>query len=346
MRLMLIAFAAILTFTQQISAEPRDLLSLKQSFVLDTKRIHIPGYPEAFNPSIVSWKGRLLMSFRSHDPETRSTDLIGLVWLDENFKPISKPTVLKREGEVTCDPSKAQDPRLIVVNDQLHIVYNNLFPYAQPVNRMVVGIIEEDGDGSFKVSFPSPLIDFYGNIERRKEKNWVPFAHENNLYLAYSLQPHRIFMPILDLNSCLPVCSTIGTIKWDWGMLFGGTPALRIGNSYLAFFHSNKALATVQSEGIVMNHYFMGAYLFKACFPFSITHISSHPIVARTFYEGEMYNNWKPLRVIFPGGFIMDEDYIWVVYGRQDHEVWVVKLDKAGLLASLLPVQTVKFSEL
>lgn len=342
----LVFVVAVFMHTKTFAAEPRNLLSLKQNFVLETKQIVIPGFPEAFNPSIVSWQGRFLMSFRTYDPLTRSSDAIYLVWLDGNFKPVSEPTLLKREGEVCCLPSKAQDPRLIVVHGDIYIVYSNQYPEPNPVSRMVVGLVEEDYNKGFKVTFPCPLIHFYGQISGRKEKNWVPFAYENSIYLAYSLQPHRIFMPILELNSCKPLVSTIGTIKWDWGNLAGGTPALKIGDVYLAFFHSNKALATVQSEGKVMNHYFMGAYTFEADFPFAITGVSAHPIVARTFYEGEMYENntWKPLRVVFPGGFVFDDNFIWVVYGRQDHEAWVVKLDKAKLLDSLLPVNMIKMS--
>ena len=32
----------------------------------------------------------------------------------------------------------------------------------------------------------------------------------------------------------------------------------------------------------------------------------------------------------------MDEEHVWIVYGRQDHELWVAKLDKKGLLESLV----------
>lgn len=345
MKKLFILLAVMLAFAQTDATEPRDLVKMKQSFVLTTKQIHIPGYPEAFNPSIIEWKGRYLMSFRNHHPTNDTTDAIYLVWLDDNFDPISEPALLRREGEVAFSPSKAQDPRLIVVKDKIYIVYSNLYPDVKPVSRMIVGHLEQEGDG-FKVSFPTSLLHFYRQTAGRKEKNWVPFVHDNILLLAYSLQPHRIFLPVLKTSTCLPIGSTIGTIKWDWGTLMGGTPALKVGKSYLGFFHSNKAMATKQSDGVMMNHYFMGAYTFEGHYPFAINGISPHPIVARTFYEGEMYEGqtWKPLRVVFPGGFVQDDNFVWVVYGRQDHELWVVKLDKAKLLSSLLPVNMLKMS--
>ena len=88
-----------------------------------------------------------------------------------------------------------------------------------------------------------------------------------------------------------------------------------------------------------MVHYFMGAYTFEKYPPFAITAISPEPIVADTFYKGPMHASWKPLRVIFLGGFVYNRSFIWVVYGRQDHEIWVVKLDKEKLLNSLTPVK-------
>lgn len=37
-----------------------------QDFVLETKRIEIPGYPNAFNPSIVRWRGGGITEFSHH----------------------------------------------------------------------------------------------------------------------------------------------------------------------------------------------------------------------------------------------------------------------------------------
>lgn len=342
MNTILLFFLTAFIGITSLQAEVRNLNDLKQDFILCTKKLEIPGYPEAFNPSIVRWKEKLLLSFRTYDPVTRSSDLMGLVWLDEDFNILSKPVLLEREGEITCEQSQAKDPRLIVVGEELFIVYSNVYPFDEPVSRMFVGKIELEKDETFKVSYPSPIIHYDKEIRARKEKNWVPFVFENTLVLAYSLQPHRLFIPQLDSNSCTLLDSTIGLINWNWGVLRGGTPALLVDGRYLAFFHSDKALTSVQSGSVCMNHYFMGAYTFHAEYPFGISAISKHPIVDKTFYEGPMYNTWKPLRVIFPGGYVVKDENIWLAYGRQDHEVWLVKMDKNKLFNSLKPVTTVK----
>ncbi len=83
----------------------------------------------------------------------------------------------------------------------------------------------------------------------------------------------------------------------------------------------------------------MGAYTFSASPPFEITKISQEPIVGQNFYDGEYYKPyWVPVRCIFPCGFIIEDLYIYISYGRQDHEIWIAKLDKKALLMSLVPV--------
>jgi predicted GH43/DUF377 family glycosyl hydrolase len=97
-----------------------------------------------------------------------------------------------------------------------------------------------------------------------------------------------------------------------------------------------------------MLHYVMGAYTFSPQYPFSIKQMSPEPIIGKDFYQGPhhpTYKNWSSMRGVFPGGFVMDEQAIWVVYGKQDHELWVTKLDRARLLESLIPVSSLQSSD-
>jgi len=313
----------------------RNLEEKIPEFVLETKRISIPGFPDAFNPSIIQWKGRLLMCFRAYHPLTRTTNEIGLVYLNEEFEPEGEPKFLKFLSPDPYCLAKRQDPRLIEVNGNLHIVYNNAI--EGEVRRMLVARIDQRGDDFF-VDSSDCMIDFEGQREVRSEKNWVPFAFENQLYLSYSLVPHKVFFPRIGENRCELAFLSLSAFKWNWGVLRGGTPALLIGDEYLAFFHCSKSMATQHSKCKSIPHYFMGAYTFSAKPPFHLTRISPEPIVGKNFYKGPAYKTWKPLRVVFPGGFVSDDRFIWIVYGRQDHESWMVKLDKKQLLDSLIPL--------
>jgi predicted GH43/DUF377 family glycosyl hydrolase len=279
------------------------------------------------------------MSFRIYKPQNKSTNPFALVRLNENFEPISVPQVFELPFYNPVLPSKQQDPRLIAVGERLFVIYNNILENVinQEMRRMFVVELFHDGE-KFTASDPECLIDFEGKNDMRYEKNWVPFEYHGELLLGYSLIPHRILRPLLGTGTCETIAASSGNIQWDWGALRGGTQALLDGDHYLSFFHSWIDIPTIQSNGKKISHYVMGAYTFQAHPPFAITAISPEPIVAENFYHPPYYRTWKPLRCIFPAGIVIDDNYIWISYGRQDHEIWIAKLDKKSLLQSLVSV--------
>lgn len=329
-----------------------DIESLAQDYVLETKQIFLSDFPEAFNASIVRWQGRLLMCFRileegSSFPSSaiNSTGLshIGIVWLDSEFNPISNPQILKfGQTSPTCsNECRADDARLVTIGDTLYLVYSDNRDKEVTEGGFRVYLVELEVDGDrVEIIHEEPLLKFEDESPQRREKNWVPFDYNGEFLLAYSLNPHKIFLPELGAQSCQTVATTWIENVWPCGELRGGTPAIKIDDEhYLAFFHSSYDLATEHSDGKEKLHYFMGAYLFSATPPFSITHISEEPIVGKNFYHGKKYTPyWKPVCVVFPCGQIVEEDHIWVSYGRQDHEIWICKLDKRKLLDSLQKV--------
>lgn len=320
-----------------------DLEERAQDFVLETKKIEIPGYPHAFNPSIIQWKDGILMSFREIPfPHLTLDSWIGLIWLDKDFNPIGKPYWLNIE----IDSIGSEDARLVLIGDQLYIVYSGQMKHDPVIQggsslggfRVYIAQLEFE-NGQFSIKQMECLSKFEGAKKNRREKNWVPFDYQGHLLLAYSLNPHRILSPLIGTGICETFAVSKGIFKWQWGELRGGTPALLDGNQYLAFFHSCMEAATLHSDGKKVLHYFMGAYTFYPDPPFNIIAISPEPIIGEKFYKGPIYQPyWKPVRVVFPCGFIFDQQHVWISYGRQDHEIWIVKLDKHKLLDSLCPV--------
>lgn len=319
----------------------KDLEEEEQEFVLEVKQIKIPDFPHAFNPSIVRWKDSLLLSFRIYNQQTGFPNQIGLVRLDENFDLIGSPQILEMKIDDPLSLYKRQDPRLIVLGDRLFMAYNNQLRTIvdREIRRMLITEVFEEG-GRFYSETPIHLAHFEGENSIRTQKNWVPFEYQNEILFSYSLSPHKVMRPIPYTDECETFCTSETPPCWDYGVLRGGTPALKVGDEYLSFFHSSINLPSKHSNGKVMIHYFMGAYTFSKDPPFSIEKISPRPIVGKNFYEGITHRTWKPLRVVFPGGFVFDDQFIWVVYGRQDHEVWVVKLDRNKLMNSLIPLET------
>lgn len=325
-----------------LEADLVDLEEKKQPFVLETKQIEIPGYPFAFNPSLIRWRGYLLLSFRVIlDPKNSFNSEIGVVFLDETFSPASTPQLLQLRDDTSLSACRAEDARLILVEDQLYIVYsdNTESKVSRGGFRVYLAELHFNGE-KFRVENREGLFFFEGESAKVREKNWTPFVYQDELLLAYSLSPHRIFRPLLGTQSCETLFQTDQKIEWDFGELRGGTPALLEEGQYLAFFHSSKEMQTSHSEGKKISHYFIGAYTFSASPPFSITHISPEPIIGPGFYEGIFYKPyWKPIRVVFPCGYISEKGMIYLAYGRQDHEVWIATLDKQALLQSLVPVE-------
>ncbi|WP_158227880.1 hypothetical protein [Estrella lausannensis] len=311
-----------------------------QDFVLETKRIIIPGYPDAFNPSIVKWQGKNLMSFRFRDKETGNTDPVGLVWLDSHFEVKGTPQILQIDEEGRSYPSRAQDPRLIKIGENLFVVYSNVFlEEGKEVRRVMYSRLIFDGS-AFSLQDPEAIHAIEGKPLKPIEKNWVPFVYNRELYLSYTIVPHRVYQPVKGAEACRLIAETKAKIEWPWGDIRGGTQALKLGNEYLSFFHCWKDMFSAHSNGKKISHYFIAAYTFSAEPPFELKRVSPEPIFAKGFYQEPYYITWKPLRCVFPCGYIVEGDNIWISYGRQDHEVWVMKLDKKGLLKSLVPLET------
>lgn len=313
-----------------------DLEHRSQDFVIEKKQIRVPGFPGAFNASMIEWQGHILLCFRVRDEKMVSTFQMGCVFLDKQFNIISTPALLKMRGSNPSTFIQNQDPRLIVIQNKLYMIYSNFIDLGGIITRRMF-ITELLGkNGRFSTS-DHLCIHCPAKLSTRWEKNWVPFIYNEELFLAYSLLPHYILRPSLQTGECESISSTYSLINWDWGDLRGGTPALLDGDHYLGFFHSSKLMQSVHSSGKKVQHYFMGAYRFSAHPPFQITHISPEPIVSEGFYHGQSYNTWKPLHVVFPMGCMLDDTHVWISYGRQDFEIWIAKIDKNKLYASLVP---------
>lgn len=310
-------------------------------FVLQTKRLSVPGYPTAFNPSVIRWEGRLLMSFRTiPDRKESFNSEIGVVWLDDKLNAISPPKLLdlRPAGVDPAIPSRAEDAFLIESGGDLYLVYddNRDREVTKGGFRMYIAKLKIDGDQVVPDNVEG-IFDYEGASPTVREKSWVPFSFQGELLLAYSLFPHRIFRYLPGTESCETFCETsLNANEWAWGPLRGGTAALRIEEGYLAFFHSCTKMTTIHSDGKSLLHYFIGAYIFSSEPPFEILRMSTKPIVGKNFYNGEIYKPyWHPIRAVFPRGYLLEGETIRLFYGRQDHEIWVVTIDKKGLLDSL-----------
>ena len=125
---------------------------------------------------------------------------------------------------------------------------------------------------------------------------------------------------------------------WSWGELRGGTPALRVGDEYLAFFHS-----VTHMNSHIVRTYFLGAYTFSAKPPFVMTGMSIRPIVL-PFPKDFVYPDLD--YVPYPMSFTFDENDVNVTIGWSEAEGWIVRMDREKLFASLRTMDPVVLGEL
>ena len=166
----------------------------RAGFCAGNETIRIPGHPHAFNPSIIRWRGQLLMSFRDISKNyPLSAKLfnssgffnccgssIGLVRLDDDFNPIGKVGILDLKN--TLLHSRSEDARLFTIHDRLYIAYsdNRDELFSDGGFRMYIAQLDFDGVDFFLHPLEC-LSQFEGENTNRREKNWVPFDYNGDL---------------------------------------------------------------------------------------------------------------------------------------------------------------------
>lgn len=308
-----------------------------QKIILSTKRILLPEYPHAQNPSILKTDQGFLLSFRITQYPWISQ--IGVVLLDEQFEPIIEPQILDTRSDNKEIASHSEDATLFTYNNRIYLLYNDIIEVNRPWygdrrDMFLAELIEEEG--VFTLKSPLKLIYEQKYFNQLWQKNWAGFVWNNQLLLKYSTYPHEILFPSLADGACYSCYETTPQIDWQFGHLRGSGAALMVDGEYLAFFHSGiQVTSAVTSERDHLWHYFAGAYTFSPNPPFEITRISPHPIVGEGFYASSGLEK----RIIFPGGFVIDEPYIYLAYGKDDCELWIATIDKKELMKSLIPVK-------
>lgn len=313
--------------TTMVSGDSGDYLADSEPFLLSFR------FRDRSNPDCA-------VDAVSHKAGTNCKNQIGLVLLNQHFEPISWPQILDIHYTSPMIAQRQQDPRLVYVGDRLFMVFSNMIngDKGPKTRRMFVAELFYKRE-TFYVSEPVAILNYEGKEAQTLTKNWVPFEYEGGLNLSYDINPHTVFRFDGSYNA-KTLGNTKAQVNWEYGALRGGTPAiLDDDGQYLAFFHSSKEMKTAHSEGAKIQHYFMGAYTFSAQPPFNLTSISKEPIIGKNFLYGPVYQTWKPLRVVFPGGIIVGKDKVWVAYGRQDHEAWIATIDKKKLRESMVKTQ-------
>lgn len=318
-------------------------LAEESGMLLAVRNITIPGYPHAYNPSIVQGVDGFHLAFRfdirsSPLPYGRTfSSYIGMTALDKNFHPQGHVTVLDTASEFS------EDPRCTYVGDDCYLLFNDSSEYSSTRDFRSMRIAQID-----LTRYKLKTLQNLDIQMQLVEKNWIPFAVSDEegakLFLSYTINPHKVFKLFNPAGSKLEHLS-LNQLSWidnpwekEWGILRGGTPAILIDNEYLSFFHSR----FVDMETNLI-WYVMGAYTFASSPPFELTSISAHPILFHGIYQTTVRNAASSqLRCIYPSGIVLakegEKEIIYVACGENDRAIKILTFDKKKLLDSLIPL--------
>jgi predicted GH43/DUF377 family glycosyl hydrolase len=248
---------------------------------------------------------------------------IGYAELDQDFN------VDRVIEKIDVKSQTAEDPRILKVDSDLFLVWNDVVKSVVPSRSMRVG----------KWDSVSGKLLYRTNLDQRikpVEKNWVPFERlekgEPSLGFVYRVHPQKILdVPFPDKNQVVHLPGKGGPIKeiddWtqNWGYVSGGTPARLIEGEYLSFFHS-----FFREDGKAW--YVMGAYTFEAKAPYKITSITEYPIVFPGMYGSSHSNTADPQKkIIYPAGIAIEEKgkktLLHVSCGENDSAIKILTID-------------------
>jgi predicted GH43/DUF377 family glycosyl hydrolase len=307
---------------------------LSKASIVKTTQIKIPGYPNAYNPSLIPYKEGYLLSFRytSRYPESvkiqsrSDASFVGLVRLDKKFR-VSEKTVqlLNIMSHSPTFSLSAEDARLFKVGERIFIIFNDL-PLLQTPGKfaMYLGELHEE-QGKFVLKEASKPLRYAHAIH--VEKNWSPFSIGDKLYLIYSDQPRVILEVDLNTGYCNEVSRTVSNGDWNLGEIRGGTPSYLVNDAFLTFFHSSFPAKISKGRA-----YVMGAYTFDKEPPFSIRSVTPGPLGDLTFYSED-----NQPKVVFPAGLVIQDQLIHVSWGKADKQILITTFNKEKLLSSMRP---------
>lgn len=262
-----------------------------------------------FNAGLVRYQDRLLLAYRTGWAGAQ----VHVAELDAGYRPGPSTTLdLFFPGRANYG---REDPRLFVHNDRLHVGYIGVSGRNGPTHQMYA--VLRDDLSVEKIHCP--------HLPGRQpwEKNWSMFSHGGELYAVYQCSPHTVVR--LDGDRAEVVSAIDWSPKWSGGLLRGGAPPVRVGDTYWHWFHGRSDPGPVYSYGVVA---------FAAAPPFAPVAYTPAPLVA----ADPLAREGNYCAVVFPCGAVLDGDRWKVSLGVNDRRIEVHEWDHARVGKAMVPV--------
>lgn len=277
----------------------------------------------AYNPSIIRFNGKLLLSYRFH--ETTLKTKLGIAELDEKF------TVLSTQVLDMDEDASAEDGRLFQYGDGLYMMFTvSHFP-SFPASQMKIAKLSKPDKWRI-----SDKLDYWLPDRQTTEKNHLPLIHDGALNIIY----HHNLKQDDGLNQIVLTPSIkremkTPALRWPWGEIRGGTPPIAFKGAggtpfcdrLISFFHSS-----LTNEMPPTTHrYCIGCVILKAEPPFQMLQVSKRPILRGSEIGGDEGRFHFKKNVVFAAGAIECDGGWMISVGVNDCQSLMVKITEKDL---------------
>lgn len=282
--------------------------------------------PRCWNPGLLRYRNKVWLGYRYHRAETKDARCgIAMCVIDpKTAEPLSDSQRLE-----LSDPSGTghqEDCRFFIFRGEPYISYTDMVGYKPGVDYTCIVKFARLKLVGKKWEVVQEWCPRYGNNTGfSKEKNWVFFEHDGELFCIYATDPQHIVLRMKD-GAVVEEFKTPGP-EWGWGHIRGGTPPVDFGDgTMMAIAHSS--IPTEEPPHFV--RYYGLAYVFEKRAPFRITQVSEIPVISGSEEDGHRvdprYNaGWKPY-IGFPAGLLKEGDGWIVSFGVNDWRCGIGRL--------------------
>lgn len=277
-------------------------------------------FPYGYNPSIIQWKGRILMAYRYH-PNGAGASKLAMAELDSELR-------VTTNIPIDIPLGATEDPRLFTYGDNLCISYVvSTMPNRNPTCVIRWGVLKEGKTWTVEGQW---LINYGKNDNTSMEKNWVFHEEEGALKVIYQTCPVTEKLSV-DQEKVMAVDRKNQLARWKWGGIRGGTVPLRLSNGrQFRFFHSRLDNEPVPTRW----RYYVGAMLLDG--EGNIQAVSRRPILKGSEYDDLAVTeaascSHRKMNVVFPLGVMKREDHWLLSVGINDCQCGLVTVKEENL---------------
>lgn len=215
-----------------------------------------------------------------------------------------------------------EDVRLFNYRDRVLAIGNRfeIQERGRRVNTMVLLDFDKHLRGGTLQDIASP----YGF---RREKNWSPFVHSDELFFIYSYDPPVLLRYSFDTASVTFADSLYSRYRPNsFRFLIGGSsPGVRTSHGYVFIAHRRKASL---SKGRMI--YLSRLYWLDESF---------------TSMVGGSYFFINSPTIQFVNGLLIDDEFVYLSYGQMDHAAHLALFERSTFLNTMLPHSAVSLVE-